>query len=164
MAQKRQKGYYDLKVKGPEIQVGDSVVYENETNFWTSEICLLRLPYKTPLYQVVQKLFDDSYQIALDGGLGPTKIVYVDALNQTVRQRSPRPSVPTPLPSQYTTTWTIVAQRVELSVGGTHSKCIHHHNCLLSMSSVFIIGRTIWSATRFRIFNGLRKKLLLRQV
>jgi hypothetical protein len=32
VAKQHQKGYYNLKVKGPEIQVGDRVVYEDKTN------------------------------------------------------------------------------------------------------------------------------------
>jgi hypothetical protein len=46
VALQRQKGYYDLKVKGPEIQVGDRVVYEDKINLRTGEICSLRLPFK----------------------------------------------------------------------------------------------------------------------
>jgi hypothetical protein len=50
VAQQRQKGYYDLKVKGPEISKGDFVVYEDKTNLRAGEIRSLRLPYKTPLF------------------------------------------------------------------------------------------------------------------
>jgi hypothetical protein len=76
MAQQRQKGYYNLKVKGPEIQVGDRVMYEDKTNLRAGEICSLRLLYKMPLFQVARKLSDVNYAITPDGGQGPMKIVH----------------------------------------------------------------------------------------
>jgi hypothetical protein len=63
VAQQHQKGYYDLKVKGLEISVGDLVVYEDKTNLRAGEICSLRLPYKMPLFQVARKLSDVNYEI-----------------------------------------------------------------------------------------------------
>jgi hypothetical protein len=39
VAQQSQKGYYDLKVKGPKIQVWDRVIYEDKTNLRSGEIC-----------------------------------------------------------------------------------------------------------------------------
>ena len=80
LAQNRQKGYYDLRVKGPEIQVGDSVVYEDKTNLRAGEIRSLRLPFKAPLFQVVEKLSDVNYRIASDGGQG--KIVHYNQLRK----------------------------------------------------------------------------------
>jgi hypothetical protein len=82
MAQQRQKGYYDLKVKGPEIQVGDRVMYEDKTNLRAGEIRSLRLPYKTSLFQVARKLSDVNYKIMPDGGLGPTKIVHYNQIKR----------------------------------------------------------------------------------
>jgi hypothetical protein len=67
MAQKRHKGYYDLKVNSLEISVGDFVVYEDKTNFWAGEIRSVRLPYKTPLFQVARKQSDVNYEIRPDG-------------------------------------------------------------------------------------------------
>jgi hypothetical protein len=80
VAQQRQKGYYDLKVKGPEISVGDFVVYENKTNLRAGEICSLRLPFKDPLFRVIRKLSDVNYEITSDGG--PGKIVHYNQIKQ----------------------------------------------------------------------------------
>jgi hypothetical protein len=52
------------------------VVYEDKTNLWAGEIRSLRLPYKTPLFQVARKLSDVNYEITPDGGQGPMKIVH----------------------------------------------------------------------------------------
>jgi hypothetical protein len=82
MAQQRQKGYYDLKVKGPKIQVGDRVVYEDKTNLRAGKIRSLRLPYKTPLFQVARKLSDMNYAIMSDGGQGPMKIVHYNQIKR----------------------------------------------------------------------------------
>jgi hypothetical protein len=82
VAQQRQKGYYDLKVKGPEISKGDFVVYEVKTNLRAGEICSLRLPYKTPLFQVACKLSDMNYEIMPDSEQGPTKIVHYNQLKK----------------------------------------------------------------------------------
>jgi hypothetical protein len=82
VAQQRHKGYYDLKVKGPEISKGDFVVYEDKTNLRAGEIRSLRLPYKTPLFQVARKLSDVSYEIMPDGGQGPTKIVHYNQIKK----------------------------------------------------------------------------------
>jgi hypothetical protein len=82
MAQQRQKGYYDPKVKGPEIQLGDRVVYEDKTNLRAGEIRSLRLPYKTPLFQVARKLSDMNYAITSDGGQGPMKIVHYNQIKR----------------------------------------------------------------------------------
>jgi hypothetical protein len=81
-AQQRQKGYHNLKVKGPEIQVGDLVVYEDKTNLRAGKICSLRLPYKTPLFQVALKLSNMNYEITPDGGQGPTKIVHYNQIKR----------------------------------------------------------------------------------
>jgi hypothetical protein len=82
VAQQRQKGYYDLKVKGPEISKEDFVVYEDKTNLRAGEICSLRLPYKTPLFQMARKLSNVNYEITPDGGQGPTKIVYYNQIKK----------------------------------------------------------------------------------
>jgi hypothetical protein len=76
------KGYYDLKVKGPEISKGDFVVYENKTNLRVGEICSLRLPYKTPLFQVARKLSNVNYEITPDGRQGPAKIVHFNQIKK----------------------------------------------------------------------------------
>jgi hypothetical protein len=68
VAQRRQKGYYNLKVKGPEISTGDFMVYEDKTNLRAREIRSLRPPYKTPLFQVTRKLSDVNYEITPEGG------------------------------------------------------------------------------------------------
>jgi hypothetical protein len=80
--QQCQKSYNDLKVKGPEISKGDFVVYEDKTNLRAGEICSLRLPYKTPLFQVARKLSDMNYEITPDGGQGPTKIVHYNQIKK----------------------------------------------------------------------------------
>jgi hypothetical protein len=82
VAQQRQKGYYDLKVKGPEISKGDFMVYEDQTNLRAGEIRSLRLPYKTPLFEVARKLSDVNYEITPDGGQGPTKIVHYNQIKK----------------------------------------------------------------------------------
>jgi hypothetical protein len=61
VAQRRQKCYYDLKVKGPEISEGDFVVYEDKTSLRAGKIRSLRLPYMTPLFQVARKVSDVNY-------------------------------------------------------------------------------------------------------
>jgi hypothetical protein len=82
VAQQRQKGYYDLKVKGPEISKGDFMVYEDQTNLRAGEIHSLRLPYKTPLFEVARKLSDVNYEITPDGGQSPTKIVHYNQIKK----------------------------------------------------------------------------------
>jgi hypothetical protein len=82
MVQQRQKGYYNLKVKGPEIQVGDWVVYEDKMNLRAGEICSLRLPYKTPLFQVARKLSNVNYAITSDGVQGPMKILHYNQIKR----------------------------------------------------------------------------------
>jgi hypothetical protein len=100
MAQQRQKGYYDLKVKGPEIQMGDLVVYEDKTNLRAGEIRSLRLPYKMPLFQVARKLSDVNYEITPDGGQGPTKIVHYNQIKQVEGPvRTPGDEVPAEIPA-----------------------------------------------------------------
>jgi hypothetical protein len=64
-------------VKGPEIQVGERVVYEDKTNLRTGEIRLLRLPFKEPLFR---KLSDVNYEITADGGQG--KIVHYNQIKR----------------------------------------------------------------------------------
>jgi hypothetical protein len=78
VAQQRQKGYYDLKVKGLEIQVRDRVVYKDKTNLRTGKIRSLRLPFKEPLFRVTRKLSDMNYKIMADGGQG--KIVHYNQI------------------------------------------------------------------------------------
>jgi hypothetical protein len=103
MVQQRQKGYYDLKVKGPKIQMGDLVVYEDKTNLKAGKIRSLRLPYKTPLFQVVQKLFDMNYEITPDGGQGPTQIVHYNQIKRVERPaRTPGDEVPDKIPADET--------------------------------------------------------------
>jgi hypothetical protein len=62
------------------------VVYEDKTNLLAGEIRSLRLPYKTPLFQVARKLFDVNYEITPDGGQGPAKIVH---FNQRKKVKGP---------------------------------------------------------------------------
>jgi hypothetical protein len=82
VAQQRQKGYYDLKVKGPEISKGDFMVYKYKTNLRAVEIRSLRLPYKTPLFQVARKVSDVNYEITPNGGQGPMKNVHYNQLKK----------------------------------------------------------------------------------
>jgi hypothetical protein len=58
------------------------VVYEDKMNLRAGEIRSLRLPYKTPLFQVAWKLSDVNYEITPDGGQGPTKIVHYNQLKK----------------------------------------------------------------------------------
>ena len=79
-SQWRQKSYYDLGVKGPEIEVGDAVHYEDRTNLHAGEIKSLWLPYKAPVYRVAEKLSDVNYKIAADDG--SAKIVHYNQLKK----------------------------------------------------------------------------------
>jgi hypothetical protein len=72
-------------------------VYEDKTNVRAGEIRSLRLPYKTPLFQVARKLSDVNYAITSDGGQGPMKIVHY---NQIKRVEGPARSLGDELPDK----------------------------------------------------------------
>ena len=79
-AQKRQKDYYDLRVKGPEIKAGDHVYYEDKSNLRAGEVKSLRLPYKAQIYQVTEKLSDVNYRVAPEGKPEKARVVHYNQL------------------------------------------------------------------------------------
>ena len=86
-SQRRQKGGYDLRVKGPAIEVGDTVLYRKH-ELRPGEAKSFKMAYREPLYTVVEKLSDVNFRISgtdIDGKIVHyNNILRVDAPDRSM--------------------------------------------------------------------------------